>query len=247
MKKLVLGAVAAAAMLAPGLAHAETNAVIGLNYNSLDSDGFDMDTHGLTGAFNHDFANGWQVQVDGAAQRLDLSGCCIGENYLAVHYGKRTDTYSFAGFLGTQDWGYVSGISVGVEGQMHFAQASIGGSISYVDFGDYPLNGTNIDVNGSYYFNPNFSVGADIDYTDNDIGDWTSYGISGEYRFDNSPASVTLGYRQIDVDSTDLDMWSIGVNFDLGTGSLQDRRAHGPSWDGASSLNNGFGLFGGVA
>jgi opacity protein-like surface antigen len=240
MNKLLLGAAAAAALLAPAAASAETNAVIGLDYNTTNWDIVDYDNYGLNGAFNHDFANGWQVQMDGRTGRTDVSGCCISEGYGAVHYGTRTSDYSYAGFLGMQQLFFYSGLSVGVEGQLHFSNASIGGSVSYVDFSDLDLSGTNVQANGLYYFTPDFSVGADVDYIDSDIDDWTTWGIGGEYRFAGSPTSITLSYHQSDFEG-DPQTWSIGVNFDLGTGSLQDRRVHGPSWDGASSLNSGFG------
>src|SRR6185369_16551563 len=104
MKKLVLGAAAAAALLAPAVANAETNAVVGIDYNHVDFDSLgDANVYGMNGAFNHDFANGWQIQMDGAANRLDADGCCVTQNYAALHYGVRTDQYSFAGFVGLQN------------------------------------------------------------------------------------------------------------------------------------------------
>jgi hypothetical protein len=248
MKRFVLGAAAAAALLAPAAANAETNAVIGLDYNSVDYDYLgDADTYGLSGAFNHDFSNGWQVQMDGRSGRLSSDGCCLAQNYAAIHYGTRTDGYSFAGFLGLQDFALYSGVDVGVEGQLHFANASIGGSLGYVDFGDVDISGADAHVDGMYFFTPNFDVNAGIGYTDADFGygdgDWWTYNVGGEWRFDNSPASITLGYTQSDFDGASVDTWSIGVNFDLGTGTLQDRRVHGPSWGGAHSLYQDFNQY----
>jgi opacity protein-like surface antigen len=240
MKKLVLGAAAVAALLAPAVASAETNAVVGIDYNHVDYDFADGNTYGLNGAFNHDFANGWQIQMDGATERLDIGGCCINQNYATAHYGVRTDQYSFAGFVGLQNFSIFSGIDAGVEGQMHFGSASVGGSISFVDFGDIDVNATNANLDGVYFFTPNLSVNAGAAYTTADLGmgsdDYWTWNLGGEYRFDGSPFSVALGYRQSQFDGGDVSAWTIGLNLDLGTGSLQERRVHGPSWGGGRSL-----------
>jgi hypothetical protein len=245
MKKLVLGAAAAAALLAPAVANAETNAVVGIDYNHVDFDSFgDGNLYGLNGAFNHDFSNGWQIQMDGAADRLDSGFCCTSTNYAAVHYGLRNDQYSFAGFVGTQGVSLFSAIDIGVEGQMHFSNASIGGSVSYLDMGDIDANAWNVNADGMYFFTPNFSVNAGAGYTNLDEGgstDFWTWNVGGEYRFQDSPFSVSLGYRQSEFDGGDVSAWTIGLTLDLGTGTLQDRRVHGPSWGGARSLYDDVG------
>lgn len=242
MKKLALGAAAAAAILAPAVAHADTNAVAGLEYAHLDSDiGGDANAYGLNGAFNHDFSNGWELQMDGAVDRMDASGCCTSASYAAAHFGMRNEQSSFAGFVGLQDLSIFSGIALGIEGQWNFDNASLGGSVSYVDFGDIDANATHVAANGVYFFTPNFSVNAGVGYVNSDgafFGDedyWT-YNIGGEYRFDNSPASVSLGWRHLDLDSNNVDAITVGLTLDLGTGDLHSRRTHGPSWDGARSM-----------
>lgn len=242
MKKFALGAAAAAAMLAPTVAHADTNAVAGINYSNVDlGSGDNVNVYGLNGAFNHDFSNGWQVQMDGAADREDVGFCCLNQSYAAAHYGMRNDQYSFAGFVGLQSFSFFSGIDLGVEGQMHFGQASLGGSVAYIDFGDLDLNAWNVSTDGEYYFTPNFSVNAGVAYTNIDGGgpfntDYWTWNLGGEYRFDNSPFSVSLGYRQSDFDGGHIDAWTVGLTLDLSTGSLQDRRVKGPSWGGARDI-----------
>jgi hypothetical protein len=248
MKKLVLGAAAVAALLAPAIANAQTNAVVGIDYNHLDFDSAgDGNLYGLNGAFNHDFANGTQIQLDGAADRVDVGFCCQSANYAAVHYGVRNDQYSYAGFVGTQSLSLFSGIDVGVEGQMHFGNASVGASLSYADFGDIDVSAWNANIDGLYFFTPNFSVNAGAGYTNVDLGgsdDYWTWNVGGEYRFDNSPFSVSLGYRQQDLDGGDISAWTVGLTLDLGTGTLQERRVHGPSWGGARSLYDDAGATG---
>ncbi|MBL8536387.1 MAG: hypothetical protein JNM59_03165 [Hyphomonadaceae bacterium] len=243
MRKILMG-VAAAAALAPAVASAETNATIGIQYSNLGVDGssYDFDTYGFNGAFNHDFDNGWQVQMDGAANRVDAGGCCISQNYAAAHYGMRSDTHSVAGYVGLQDFYLYSGLAFGVEGQLHLSNTTLGGSVSHVTFGDIDLDATVAHVDGAYFITPDFSLTGSVSYGDFDGSDGTMWGIGGEYRFAGSPTSVSLGYRQGDMDSFEVDAWTIGLNFDLGTGSLQERTQSGPSWSGAKTLNDAFGM-----
>src|SRR6185312_15079750 len=180
-------------------------------------------------------------QMDGAADRVDQSGCCSSESYAAVHYGMRNDEHSFGGFVGLVNLSAFSGVDVGLEGQWNIDNFSLGGSVSYLDFGDIDATVTHVNANGAYYFTPNFSVNAGVGYVNTDGsffggGDYWAYNVGGEYRFDNSPVSVTLGWRHLDFDDEDVDAWTVGFNLDLGTGDLHSRRTQGPSWDGARSL-----------
>jgi len=240
MRKVALGAAAIALMAAPGLAHADTNAVVGIDYNRASLPFGDVDIYGLNGAFNHDFSGGWNFQMDGYAGRVSEGFCCLTTNYVAAHLGVRNEGYSAAGFVALQSFSSLSGINVGVEGQMFFSQAMLEGSLSYTDWGDFDLSATNAQIDGSWFFTPDFSVNAVVAYTSADEGgsngNFTSYGLSGEYRFANSPTSVSLGWRRLDGEGENADTWSVGVTFDLGTGTLQDRTTKGPSWNGARSV-----------
>jgi hypothetical protein len=240
MRKVALGAAAIALMTAPGLAHADTNAVVGIDYNSIDSPFGNLDIYGINGAFNHDFSGGWNFQMDGYTGRVSEGFCCISTNYAAAHLGTRTESYSAAGFVGLQTFSVFSGINVGVEGQMFFQNAMLEGSLSYADWGDIDLSVTNAQIDGSWFFTPDFSVNALVGYTAADEGgsngNFTSYGLSGEYRFANMPTSVSLGWRRTEGEGDSSDTWTIGLTFDLGTGTLQDRTTKGPSWNGARSV-----------
>lgn len=239
MRKVALGAAAIALMAAPGLAHADTNAVVGIDYNRVDFPFEDADVYGISGAFNHDISD-WNFQMDGYAGRASAGFCCLSTNYAAAHLGVRRENYSAAGFVALQSFSSLSGINVGVEGQMFFSQAMVEGSVSYTDWGDVDLSATNAQIDGSWFFTPDFSVNGVLGYTSADEGgsngNFTSYGVSGEYRFANNPTSVSLGWRRLDGEGDHSDTWSIGLTFDLGTGSLQDRTTKGPSWNGARSV-----------
>ncbi len=244
MKKLMLGAAMAAAIAAPAIANAETNAVVGLQYSNTDfGSGGDIDAYGINGAFNHDFGD-WTFQADGANNRMDAGGCCFSQSYAAAHATLGDESFKYGAFVTFQDLFVYSGLGAGIEGQWNLPSMTFNGSIGYVDFGDLDSSATSVAVDGSYFITPDLSVGASVSYLDFETLDGTTWGVGGEYRFANSPASVTLGYHSSDYDFSDADTWTIGLNFDLGTGSLQDRAHSGPSLNGASTLNNTFSGFG---
>ena len=241
LKRLLAGAAATAAVMAPGIAAADTNAVVGVAYNLQEIESTDWDRYGISGAFSHDFSNGTVLQFDGAAERIDFGFCCLSTGYAAVHYGMRSESHGFGGFVSLEEFGPISGIGVGVEGQFHFTNFLLNGSLGYLDFADAELSGYAAQVDGAYFFTPNFAVTGLISYADEDEAfetDWTSYGVGGEWRFGSGPVSLAAGYRHLEFDDSDGDTWTIGLNFDLGTDSLQDRARSGPSFNGASALHN---------
>lgn len=249
MKKLLLGAAAAVAIAAPGIASADTNAVLGLGYANTEFDGGgDMDSWGLSGAFSHDMSSGGVLQMDGKWNRFDFGSGSpdFGSSYGAVHYGMRNDSHAIAGFVGLADYFALSGTGVGIEGQMFLGAINLNGSLGYASFDDF-FDGTHAQVDAAYFVTPNFAltglVGmSEVDYDGGGDADWTTLGVGGEYRFDGSPFSITGGYRNTDFDGGEADTWMIGFNFDLGTGSVQDRTRSGPGFNGAESMFNALSI-----
>jgi len=246
MKKLLAGAAAAAAILAPGIASADTNAVIGLQYTNAEFDGGgDLDNYGFNGAFSHELSNGGVLQFDGEWSRTDAGGCCFGTSYGAVHYGVRNDSYSFGGFAGLTDMMY-SGLGVGIEGQLFFGNLNVNGALGVVDFDDADLETFGGQVDVAYFFTRNLALTGLVGQSEIDGGgsdlDVTTWGIGGEWRMSASPISFVAGYRNLDTDFGDADSWSIGVNFDFGTGSVQERTRSGTNFGGAEAIFGGSGL-----
>jgi opacity protein-like surface antigen len=240
MKKILLGAAAAIAIAAPSVAAADTNAVVGLQYSNTDIDGFgDFDQYGLNGAFSHDMGSG-VLQMDGEMGRVDAGGCCVGNSYGAVHYGWRNDSHAFGGFAGLSDFFIASGLGVGVEGQLFLGNFNLGGSVGHVDFDDFDLDATSAQIDGAYFLTPNFAINGLVAFSEADFSgsdaDWTTLGIGGEWRFDSSPFSIDAGYRNTDFDGDEADTWTVGVNWDLGTASVQDRTRTGPGFQGARNM-----------
>lgn len=241
MKKILVGAVAAAALLTPAIASADTNAVVGIQLGNTDYGTADYDNYGLTGAFSHDMNNGWVFQMDGEHGRTDFGTADIASSYGAVHYGVRNDRYALAGFVGLDEFFSLSGTQFGAEGQMYFGNFVAGASAGISDFDEFSV--TSIQLDGAYYISPNLAINALIATTEGDDAideDWQTYGVGGEYRF-SGPMSVALNWRTDEFDSDDTDTWTIGLNFDLGTGSLQERQTQGPSLQGARNLHGAVG------
>lgn len=244
MKKFLAGAAAAAAILAPAAASADTNAVIGLQYTNGEIDNFDWDQYGIEGAFNHAFGNGTYVQFDAASGRVDLDGAELSNGYGAVHYGVRNDTYAFGGFVSFDEFFFYSGTALGVEGQWYLPNLVFNGSIGYTDFGDLDVSTTSASIDGSYFFTPNLSLTGVVTFADDELygDDLTAWGIGGEYRFADNPVSIELGYRQADVYDDDVTAWTIGLNIDLGADTLYERATTGPSLNGASRVHETIGV-----
>ena len=241
LKKLLAGAAATAALMAPGLAAADNNAVVGFTYNSQEIESTDWDRYGVNGGFSHDFSNGTLLQFDGAAERVDISGCCISTGYAALHYGTRNDNYGLGGFVSLEDFGFLSGLGLGLEGQLHMTNLVVNGSVGWLDFDDGDISGYAAQVDGAYFFSPNFALTGLISHTsgEDDLdAEWDTYGVGGEWRFDGSPASIAFGYRHVEIEDADGDTWTLSLNFDLGSDTLQDRARSGPSFNGAAALHN---------
>ena len=233
MKKYLMGAAAAIAIAAPGVAAADSGQ-IGVNYANLDpSGGSSINVYGLNLAYSHDMSNGWTVQGDGASERFDSSGH-VGQGYVGVSAGARNDQNSFYAFLGHGEiLGGLDGFGGGIGGQIFCPNATVNGSLGYIDFDG--LHATSADVNGAWFVNDNFAVNGDVSYTDFDFANVSTYGVGATWRFSGSPVALDVGYQKLAGDA-DGNVWRIGLTFNWGTDSAREQSQKGPSWDGARTL-----------
>jgi hypothetical protein len=102
MRKLLLGAAAAAAMVAPGVASADTSGNVGFTYESNDFDYGEFDGYSLGGALVHGMSNGWTLQADGRTtlQDWDSSSGNYSHSYAAAHMSTDVGGWDVGGFAG---------------------------------------------------------------------------------------------------------------------------------------------------
>lgn len=255
MKKYLLGAAAALAIAAPGVASAQGYVDLGYTSGEVDFGGpsadFDGWQLGGAAAFGGNGTVGFQI--DGLVGNLEGDG------------GGDVDTYSFGGHAFTRNSSHLIGgfvnyggadagggadydyWTIGVEGQLYLSRTTLDGSVSYSEADDLDGELTAIDLGATHFLTDNFSFGggfgfANLEVPGGDV-DATNFGLNAEYQFASLPISIFGGYSHLEVDDIDLDSdaVSVGIRYNFG-GSLFERNRSGPSL----SRSVGFGRFGGL-
>lgn len=246
MNKVFLGAAAAIALVAPGVASADTSGYVGFGYNTLDDSGDSNknDYIELGGALVTDLNNGWNLQFDSTSANMNHDSHSDDMSATTVHMFKRSDSHAFGGFAGLTG-GEIDALVVGAEGAIYLDRFTLSGSGAYLfDREDSDTTGTRFGVAGDWFVHDNLSVGVDIGAFDWDFGsfeqDGTTYGVNAEYQFAGSAVSVFGGWHQSDYDesfggSADVDTFSLGLRYNLGTRSLIERDRSGASMRGGGS------------
>lgn len=242
MRKFMLGAAAIAALLVPAQASAQTNGYVDLSVGQTSVENTDLDSITIGGAAAVDLSANWRAQFDVDVNRLSEDGALTLTN-TAAHVYYEGDGWAVGGVLSNEDLAFASAWTVGIEGQTHLGSVVLEGEAGFgtlEGFGD-DTGVVNADANATWYISPNFSIGLGVAYLDIDeFSDaLTTYGIDGEYKFQNSQFSVFGGYSQTDIDDAEIDAWRIGARYAFGDDTLQGRRQTGPRWlrgNGASFL-----------
>lgn len=252
MKKLLLGAVAALAIAAPGVASAQ-NAYVDLGYSSSEGDvaGINVEGEGYTlgGAAAFGGNGGLGSQIDATfGDSDDTSTWNVGG-----HVFTRNDSYLFGAFAnygsvepdgGAGDY---NSWTLGVEGQWYASRTTFDWAVSYSDAQDLDATFTGADVGVTHFVTDNFSFGGGIGFGNIEVGavdaNTLTYGIGAEYQFTSLPISVYGGWNRFDISDfdTEADTLSVGVRYNFG-GSLFERNRTGPSL----ARGGGIGRFGGL-
>ncbi|HEX5692621.1 MAG TPA: hypothetical protein VFX76_21550, partial [Roseiflexaceae bacterium] len=230
MRKFLIGAAAVAAVLVPAQANAETDGYVDLAFGQTDVEGTDLDSINLGGAAAVDLSGNWRAQFDVDVNRLSEDGSATATN-AAAHVYYEGPTWAVGGVLTTRDFFFAQSWSIGIEGQTHLGALVLEGEAGFGTLetfgGDTGV--TNADVSATWYVTPDFSIGAgfayfDIDEFDDELNTW---GVDGEYKFQNSQFSMFAGWSQTEVEDTELDSWRIGGRYAFGDDTLQGRRSTG--------------------
>lgn len=252
MKKILMGAVAAFAIAAPGLASAETTGNIDVSLGQTDWDsGGTFDTTNLGGAVQFDAMSGWTVGLEGRTtlQQWDGSSGDDSHSYAAVHADTSMGAWDFGGWVGLMNYYGGGGTTYGLETRTNFGNFSAQGSVGFANFDQFfEYDGTNYQVSGAYFFNPNLSVNlsasaTEIGYTFGDT-EMTDLGIGGAYGFGNG-FEIYGGYVDTEIDydgggSDETETWNLGLRYHFNGGTLQDNANDGASWGGVRALSDAF-------
>ena len=230
MRNWIIAAAALAAVVAPGVAAAQTG-YVGAVYGNVDPDGAgDEDFYGIEGAVAFAGSGSIVFEVDAAIVDGDNSDTAYG---VVGHVYARNDSHLVGGFVGFSDSDATDTTwSAGLEGAKYFDKWTLAGAVYYANNDDADVDGYGVNVEGRYFINDNFRVDAGVGYANADTNagdnDITTFGVGTEYQFAQMPISIRAGYRMTDGDFGDADTITIGVRYNWG-GTLRDRDRSGAS------------------
>lgn len=230
MKKMLLGAAAAVAMIAlPTAAHADGGYidVVGGN-DDITLTGLgsaDSNFWGVDGVFS-----GSNVQLGAHYSTFDESSNDVWS--VDGHLFTRNDKWQLGAGVGYSDADSTSEWAVAGEGLLFLDRTTLGADIVYSNADDTDTTAWSIDGEARFFLTDNFRVGVNAGWGSIDAGsggdaDVTSLGANAEWQFDNTPFSVFVGYNHTDADVIESDAWGLGARWNFGSSSLIDRDRHG--------------------
>ena len=248
MKTILLATAAAALFAAPAFAQDAIGSV-GVTYSNpsieVAGDDVDADVWTVDGSVALP-AQDWTVTLNGAIDYTKAFGEEDVTGAAAAHLTKmwssdvRAGAFVAANGIGTGD----SVWTVGAEAQKYLAGSTLTGLVAWTDADAGDI--WTVGGDAAFYVMPNLRLNAGVAYNNVDVnvGDsvdaWT-YGVGAEYEFENTPFSVGASYTRADVDSVDVDTWSLGLRYSFG-GGLQARDRAGANL-GVSAITSVLGAF----
>lgn len=246
MKKFLLGAVAALAMSAPGVASAQSG-YLDLGYSSTDTGTNEIDTWAVGGAYAWGGNGSLGFQLDGAVGQHEYDVGLDANTYnLGAHLFTRNENHLLGGFVGIGNTDIDGALeydyyTFGLEGAYYMSRTTLNGVLSYSNSDDLNSDATMLDLGATHFVTDHFSINGGVGFGELSDNDVTTFGVGAEYQFTSAPISLYAGYNNSDYDGTDVDILSVGVRWNFG-GSLLDRDRSGASL----TRNAGFGRLGAV-
>jgi opacity protein-like surface antigen len=230
----MMSAAAAAALLAPAQAEAQTQGYVDLSVGQSSFDSLDLDTVTIGGAAVADLSGGWRAQFEADVTRMSEDDGALTLTNAAAHVYYDAGDWAVGGVLSNRDLAFASAWMLGLEGQTHLGSLVLEGEAGFGTleaFGD-ELDVFNADASATWYLTDDFSIAGGVAIFDIDEFDdeFVTYGIDGEYKFQSSDFSAFAGYSQTEFDDEDIDTWRVGVRYAFGDGTLRERRRSGPRW-----------------
>lgn len=227
MKKTLLGAVAALALVAPGVASAQSGHV-GVSYAT--NDDADFETTAVSGSFG-----GANFQLDG---RYGSAEGDVDVWEIGGHLFQRSDTMLWGGYAGYSTWDSgVAGLDIDewtIAGEMQFYvdRTTFTGALSYTDATLIGVDAEQWGLEGEvrHFVTDNFSFQGNVGFANAEAGgidtDITSYGVGAEWQLSTMPISFVGGWQGSDSDLAEPSVLSFGVRYNWG-GTLLERNRSG--------------------
>lgn len=234
-KKWLAGIAAAALVVAPGVALADTNGQVKVTVASLDAedDGNKESAIALSGAVVTDLgSSGWRLQFNGVGASMDHSGHNDDFSQYEAHATYDFGNFSLGGFTGhfmrTEDGYWEFGAEAGLTMGRFGVTATAATLSSTTDGGE---DGSNFGVNGAFAVTDNIRISAHGSWSDfgfdNDVD---SYGLGANFALPNG-MGIGVGWRTSDT-LFDGQVDAIGVSFGWNFGEGE----HGRIMPGAAGL-----------
>lgn len=244
MKKLFLATAAVAALIAAPAA-AQNVGSVGLTYGNSQAEfaGFeaDADAWNLDGVVAMPAFGDWTVTLNGDVTYVDEDNSdtsVAGAAHLTKMFGSDLRA---GGFVAAADAEDDTAWTVGGEVQKYLAKATLTGVVAYSTSDESDADIWTVGGDAAFYVRENLrlNVGASYNDIDGDIDAWT-YGVGAEYEFTGTPFAVNAGYVRTDIESLDVDTWTIGLRYSFGGGlQARDRAGAGLGLNSVADLLGG--------
>lgn len=215
---------AAAVLILSASAHAE-GYVSGTYVTVEDSD---TDVTSIDGRYilgDHVMLDGGYSYADGDAEifRIGAHALLRRPEWLLGAYAGYEEVESSG--LSFHDWTFAG------EGQYFMDRATVSALVTYGETGDRPfgapLEQWTAGGDVRYFITDNFGVRASAAWMHEEVATMDQEGailsIGAEYQFDDSPVSLTAGYRYTESLFQPLDSYGISIKWNFGDGTLLQR------------------------
>jgi hypothetical protein len=238
MRNLIIGAAALFAVIAPGIASADTGGSLRLTYASIDdADNNNKDNVvALSGVVITDLpADSWRLQFNGSSADVDLNNTSYAYSQAEVHATYNAGQFQVGAFTGVSNTNGYSWYEYGVEAAVNFSRGQIAVSAAGATSPNTSYDDVStVAATGTFMLTDNVSIGANVSTTD--FGNYgsgdsvDSWGANIAYQIPNSHFAVALGYRSSSIGHDDVDFVGVSLTWGFGEG------ARGREMPGAMAL-----------
>jgi hypothetical protein len=243
MRKFLLGAAALAAIAAPGIASAEHNGYVGLDYASTDTGASNGDQRGFGASGSIVITP--NVALDAAFLENDGDPVWNATGHLFTN----NSSHLLGGFIGLGGDADDNNVwSAGLEGQLYTGNLTWAAALGYAS-SDSDIDTWGVNGEARYFINENFRLEGGLGWftSEDESGavddNALSAGVGAEYQLSSAPVSFGLSYSQTNYDEgdTDVDTIAATLRINFGGGTLLDRDHSGADLAGLSTIGS-FGL-----